>query len=160
MHVLALDWSTVQSDGAVRRENTKKKGDKRQKAEGNQLPQGSLTYETLSINPESLIEVVDKWLAISEAASPEEKRRIPVLFVALHACGSLTLDIFRAITLQLQSSSDARLWRPAAALVVGCCYNLLRHEGDMPRFILDALHMLTCCNPRSDISDWKAHWIG
>ncbi|KAI0088562.1 methyltransferase domain-containing protein [Irpex rosettiformis] len=126
LHVLALDWSDIQSDGAKRREKSKKKVSKGQGSK--EPPQtGSLSYETLPINPRSLQEVVQNWVTTFKT-SFQEVEKVPVLFVALHACGSLTLDILRTFLFALKDSSGRRGWRPAGALVVGCCYNLLDSE--------------------------------
>lgn len=131
LHVLALDWSPVQSEGAIRREKIAKKSSRRPKTKQNSsecpaLHKGSLTYETLLIDTQSLLEAVDGWVAsVGEAA----EEQVPVLLVALHACGSLTLDIFRAFGSKLKVSGAASRWEPAAALVVGCCYNRLASAG-------------------------------
>ena len=56
---------------------------------------------------------------------------IPIFLVALHACGSLTLDVLRAFVQQLRRAQRGQgVWRPAGGLIVGCCYNLLRSEGE------------------------------
>ena len=127
LEVLALDWSDVQTEGAARRDA---------------LPQatsvgvgakGALTYRTLPINKTSLLAATDEWTAQVSTNTEEQAtcaRTLPVLFLALHACGSLTLDILRAFTHQVKAPAPS--WRPAAALVVGCCYNLLSPEGQFP----------------------------
>ncbi|KAJ7590599.1 hypothetical protein C8J56DRAFT_933360 [Mycena floridula] len=48
---------------------------------------------------------------------------LPVLVVALHACGSLSVDIFRAL-----KNPPFQL---LGAIVIPCCWNLLR-QGDFP----------------------------
>lgn len=123
LHVLALDWSNIQSEGAKRREESKKKVSKG-KAPDQPSRGGSLTYKTLPINPRSLHEAIDEWIS-----SEDGEKEVPILFVALHACGSLTLDIFRAFISALRGDSVNNRWRPAAALIVGCCYNLLSPQG-------------------------------
>lgn len=125
LHVLALDWSHIQSEGAQRREKVKEKVSKSKRTED--APQsGSLSYETLLINPRTLQQAVDSWIA-KFATTEQLTGKVPVLFVALHACGSLTLDIFRTFLSTLKDNSGD--WEPASALVVGCCYNLLVQEG-------------------------------
>ncbi|KAI0689247.1 methyltransferase domain-containing protein, partial [Cytidiella melzeri] len=126
LHVLALDWSTVQSNGASRREGSSKKVSKGKLA-ADSLRTGSLSYETLRINPQSLQRAIDNWVARLEP-STQGKGNVPVLLVALHACGSLTLDILRTFLTQVKDDSESGRWKPAAALVVGCCYNLLAPE--------------------------------
>ncbi|KAI0785180.1 methyltransferase domain-containing protein [Abortiporus biennis] len=131
LHVLALDWSEVQSKGAARRENLKKSASKNIShtlAES----KGSLTYQTTNITSSTaLIQSIDSWIErySEEVQDVNEETEIPILFVALHACGSLTLDIIRALTASLHSDSlPKRPWTPQAAVIVGCCYNLLRED--------------------------------
>jgi hypothetical protein len=87
---------------------------------------GSLSYETLSINPLTLQNAIDKWV-VQSSSLEKGSEAPPVLLVALHACGSLTLDILRTFLSQMRGGSSR--WKPAGALVVGCCYNLLSLEG-------------------------------
>ena len=122
LHVLALDWSDVQSEGAKRREKSKKKVSKAKPSE-EAARNGSLSYETIPIDPRSLNEAVHNWIA------SEEGEDVPVLFVALHACGSLTLDILRTLLSASKDASNPCRWKPVGALVVGCCYNLSTPEG-------------------------------
>ncbi|OBZ71352.1 Methyltransferase-like protein 25 [Grifola frondosa] len=85
---------------------------------------GSLTYKTINITTESLIEATDEWM--SEQTRAEQKSGpTPLAFVALHACGSLTLHILRAFITSLKSDNSSKVWVPTLAIVVGCCYNLM-----------------------------------
>ncbi|KAI0078227.1 hypothetical protein K474DRAFT_1771164 [Panus rudis PR-1116 ss-1] len=146
LHVLALDWSEVQSHGAMRRDQTptdKTSGGQNNISKG--PSSGSLHYATVNITAESLAESVDKWILDwshhdCEATSPT----FPVGFVALHACGSLTLDIARTIIDHCRKV-DRSSWKPGMALIVGCCYNLLRPEDrvllDKKKLSLTANHL-------------------
>ncbi|KAF7799383.1 hypothetical protein EIP86_010615 [Pleurotus ostreatoroseus] len=118
LDILAVDWSLVQTEGAARRE------DAQPNTATEEHSKGSLTYKTLSIDKASLLAVTDEWSSRVGPAPPP----LPVLLLALHACGSLTLDVLRAFCERVQDAKK-RAWRPVAALVVGCCYNLLRPEG-------------------------------
>ena len=122
MHVLALDASDSQAKGAERR-------GLRQKSLSNQ---GSLTYRIGNITPNTLLQSVDKWitdLSPLAAGSPPS----PVVFVALHACGSLTLDILRTSISEMHGSDGGnRSWSLKAAIVVGCCYNMMEGKGWSP----------------------------
>ncbi|KAJ3552267.1 hypothetical protein NM688_g4241 [Phlebia brevispora] len=122
LEVLAVDWSPVQAEGAARREEARFEPTKRESVKG------SLTYQTLTINKDSLLHVTDEWAAhITSALSEETIKPLPVLLLALHACGSLTIDVLRAFCERVKSSETMK-WRPVAALIVGCCYNLLKAE--------------------------------
>jgi hypothetical protein len=109
----------------------------------NDRTQGSITHKTAYITPETLRAALDEWMdelngdhARIHDSDPQrddshgrkedsnaEPR--PILIVALHACGSLTPDILRTYL-----AGGGRGWKPAALVVVGCCYNLLREEGE------------------------------
>ena len=104
-HILALDADKQQTRGA-------------QKWEERLLPNASppISHETILISPQNLLATIDLW--VSEPA--------PVIFVALHACGSLTPDILRAF---ISASRSRRTWYPAGLVVVGCCYNLMNPVG-------------------------------
>ena len=122
LEVLAVDWSPVQTEGAARRDKeriTSKQG-------GPSSNKGSLTYKTLAINEESLLKATDEW---ASSGSEEHVNQLPVMFLALHACGSLTLDVLRAFKSRVNTAGQSA-WKPGAALIVGCCYNLLQPEGE------------------------------
>ena len=129
-----MDWSSVQEAGAARREEnakrTKKKG--RQVVQESQLA-GSLSYKKLVITAQSLVTATDEWMHdAADDNSGTSKDCLPVFMVGLHACGSLTLDILRAMVRQLRNAhTQETRWMPAGGLVVGCCYNLLRPEGEL-----------------------------
>lgn len=175
LNVLALDFNTVQSEGAARRDlavkrKARKKStdalDQRHRLSGEESTaspqvsdighptQGSLTYETVLITEASLLDTMDTWMLRDAAPSPsfvdgtcsqgastsfspqarpddsntcQGSRQIPVLFVALHACGSLTPSILRAFTSSLKN--ERRPWCPQGAVVAGCCYNLISSSG-------------------------------
>lgn len=117
--------------------------------EGNFGEDERITHRTIHITPTTLLSSIDEWI-LSEAdiskqhsnAGGAEKEQagnpIPVLFVALHACGSLTPDIIRAFLSYGAASSNGttgrkKKWIAAGVLVVGCCYNLLAPSG-MPSY--------------------------
>ena len=138
-----MDWSSVQEEGAARRDQNAKRTKKKDRQVAEQLPpsqsvnrSGSLTYKKLVITAESLVTTTDKWLEEMErpldddGVSTSGNDTTSVFVVGLHACGSLTLDILRAVVRQLRNMhSHKTLWVPAGGLIVGCCYNLLRPEG-------------------------------
>lgn len=126
MHVLALDSSDTQAKGAERQGSYHKLSD----------DQGSLTYRVAKITPSSLLRSVDKW--ITDISPPTVELHPPsVLFVALHACGSLATDILRATVSAMNGKdTDKRSWSLRAAFVVGCCYNMMeRGWYPLPYFI-------------------------
>lgn len=102
---------------------------------------GSLTYVTTAIDADTLRSSTHNWMCRegitgsvakrrTSAQDPAERGPAPVLFVALHACGSLTPNILRAFAAEARSGkTDAAAWTPRAAVIVGCCYNMLRLEG-------------------------------
>ncbi|TFK86276.1 hypothetical protein K466DRAFT_524428, partial [Polyporus arcularius HHB13444] len=168
LHVLALDWSDVQTQGAARKDASAGKSSRKSRSKDqinagdSETPSpgkrsshrtaasGSLTYVTTRIDKESLLASIEAWLG--EAAPPgfqssaelepsQEAVPRPVLMVALHACGSLTPDILRAFFAaaarshrQTEVSADRQehvTWTPQGAVIVGCCYNMMRPE-DFP----------------------------
>ncbi|KAH9849506.1 methyltransferase domain-containing protein [Lenzites betulinus] len=169
-HVLALDFSDVQSQGAAKRDAAKPKRKMQQRntsniesavnrseslasgqspdhfnaSESADINRGSLTYMTTKIDESTLQSATDAWLEtdtdMSSIASTNStvdianRRPTPVVFVALHACGSLTPDILRAFAAAHKRVSDTEpplKWSPQAAIIVGCCYNMMRPE-DFP----------------------------
>lgn len=164
-HVLALDYSEVQTQGAAKRDGAERKtkrkmgpggpggsssgppdgahhaqmGQTRDRGEVDESKRGSLTYVTAKIDARTLCEATDDWIRRHDDEAVVDNRTrarssvlnpTPVLFVALHACGSLTPDIFRAFTASLKAEASAASWAPRAAVVVGCCYNMMRSEGE------------------------------
>lgn len=163
LHVLALDWSDVQSEGAARKDASRstRKGQQRLKTARSNVPddavseslhpdeqghnsrQGSLTYVTTRIDQGSLLSTTDDWLAKREPGSHVSSTPVPILFVALHACGSLTPDILRAFLTALKtdkSSGTSRPWQPCGAVVVGCCYNMMTEQG-MGQYTVPPVHV-------------------
>lgn len=116
-HLLALDSSEIQTRGAQRREE--RTG-----------VVGSITQKTIHITPTTLCESIDEWIGSISSQEEPEAEPAPVLLVALHACGSLTPDIFRTFFIQRDASKDRPLWTPIAMIAVGCCYNLLAPQGN------------------------------
>lgn len=101
---------------------------------------GGITHKTIHITPTTLLSSIDEWISsetelfgFREPAAEQASNPVPVLFVALHACGSLTPDIIRAFLLSREASNDGTGrrdgWIAAGVLVVGCCYNLLSPSG-------------------------------
>ncbi|KAI0051058.1 hypothetical protein FA95DRAFT_378509 [Auriscalpium vulgare] len=122
-HVLALDGNPVQTKGAERRDRGRGRQPRPSK--------GSLTHKTLHIATDTLEEAVSSWLRTLEGdpATP-----IPVLFVALHACGTLTPDILRTFLTSRAGvpGPPGRCWLAKGAIIVGCCYNLMSPAVDFP----------------------------
>ena len=122
MHVLALDSSDIQANGAERRGSY------------NNSPsdQGSLTYRVAKITPSTLLQSVDDWIADISPSSVGS--HLPtVMFVGLHACGSLATDILRTAVSEIHGSdSKKRGWSLKAVVVVGCCYNTMEGKGWFP----------------------------
>ncbi|KAL0960892.1 hypothetical protein HGRIS_005901 [Hohenbuehelia grisea] len=106
--VLALDADCVQTSGAQRTVDSR------------------ITHRTLLVDPSSLRSAIDEWLSQLPKIPADN---VPVVLVALHACGSLSPDILRAF-LSLHAADKRRQsrWNISAVAVVGCCYNLLRPE--------------------------------
>lgn len=150
LDVLALDWSDVQSKGAARRETMGPK--KRRKAlEHPTKPcdvtldvanedirpraqthesYGSLAYKILEIRSDSLLRAVDEWSEEIRTPRLSGCSPLPMLFVALHACGSLTPNILRAFISRLRDNEGREKWHPRVAVIIGCCYNLLEAGGE------------------------------
>ncbi|KAI0643075.1 methyltransferase domain-containing protein [Trametes meyenii] len=157
LHVLALDSSDVQTQGAAKRDAPKSKrglrpvGPERvpfghdstghtttEPLEKFNGTRGSLTYVTTKIDADTLLQSTRSWIQSEKSATTAQAPEAtggqgptPVLFVALHACGSLTPDIFRAFAASRRAQFSGGDWTPQGAVVVGCCYNMLR-PGDFP----------------------------
>ncbi|EJD02251.1 uncharacterized protein FOMMEDRAFT_147287 [Fomitiporia mediterranea MF3/22] len=145
LHVLALDSSSNQSGypgSRIMRSDV----------------EGTLTYRTLWLGQEPTFashpgnfgqerelgdnadfeQTIDEWLhtfrSKEDPLVPDDTTRspIPVVFVALHACGSLTPAILQKILDHQECLlTQDRPWCVAGAVIVGCCYNLMR-EDDFP----------------------------
>ncbi|EIN12438.1 hypothetical protein PUNSTDRAFT_97172 [Punctularia strigosozonata HHB-11173 SS5] len=135
LHVLALDASAHQTAGAEKWQKGRRTLNKNGKAQlpavvnAEPSPSGTITRKTVHITPETLISAVDEWAnSVSTEGEPPS-----VLFMGLHACGSLTPDILRALLASSDSSRQdwPRPWKAAGAVVVGCCYNLMS-PSDFP----------------------------
>ncbi|KAF9493541.1 hypothetical protein BDN71DRAFT_1497017 [Pleurotus eryngii] len=136
-HVLALDADRSQTKGAeIREQKTMGKKSRRHPSDddSNVIEAGTITHQTVHVNAHSLAEVIDSW--VSGLPEPKSLSPIPIILVALHACGSLTPDTLRAFigakggdgTARINGVSTGKTWYFAGAVVVGCCYNLLRAE--------------------------------
>lgn len=142
-----MDWSPVQEEGAARRDESDKRLKKRLKdcrpqvltedlnsaKNASAATTGSLSYRKLIITSQSLVTVTDEWIrrsgSIKTPTAVDDMSNTPVFLVGLHACGSLTLDILRAMVRQLRVDRPREAsWMPVGGLIVGCCYNLLRSE--------------------------------
>ncbi|TFK27181.1 hypothetical protein FA15DRAFT_636214 [Coprinopsis marcescibilis] len=151
--ILALDADEGQTTGA----ELKLGNQKRLHKEPNALS-GQITHRTALITPLSLLEVVDDWIKGEQADGP-----VPVLFVALHSCGSLTPDILKAFVDCRSRDSSLTRWRPCGVVVVGCCYNLMYPGGLFTRPLpLSAYHLAaqipeTWLEPLAEVavSDWN-----
>ncbi|KAH7885135.1 methyltransferase domain-containing protein [Phlebopus sp. FC_14] len=101
------------------------------------MRKGSLTHRTVHISSGSLHESIMDWLLSDKIesyddddgveTSPDHPGPVPVMFVALHACGSLTTDILRTFLFHSRrdQGTDEPPWKPHSLIVVGCCYNLM-----------------------------------
>ncbi len=144
MHVLALDWSEIQIQGAARKDallKASRLSQRNNKSKSQPIAQlhphdhgsgGSLTYVSAQIEEKSLLSSINAWMGGGEHSVASATSRTPVLFVALHACGSLTPDILRAFVTAWKDHtiSSSASWTPQGAVVVGCCYNMMRSAGE------------------------------
>ncbi|KAF8552764.1 hypothetical protein OG21DRAFT_1443021 [Imleria badia] len=170
-HVLALDNDENQTSGANRwttKEAARKL--KRKHRSSSHTPngtrKGSLTHRTVHVCPQTLEESITDWLSDPSGVqqhgdpgihhSPASTEPVPVLMVALHACGSLTVDVLRAFLTDRTRAPQAKgvgcLWKPHSLVVVGCCYNLmspsdfplskpLRDLDPIPKLTIAAVHL-------------------
>jgi len=115
VHILALDADEKQSIGA-------------QKWERRLLPTATppIAHKDILVTPQNLINIVDEWLHETDD-SEQSNAPLPVLFVALHACGSLTVNILRSF-IGCNTSKEAT-WSAVGVVAVGCCYNLMYPNG-------------------------------
>ncbi|KAK7047395.1 hypothetical protein VNI00_006626 [Paramarasmius palmivorus] len=131
--VLALDSDGFLTDAAIAgkgKEGKEGKGAGRGGDTGRNVYNASVTHKTIHITPETLVRAVDEWVA---SFAPDDDD-VPVTLVALHACGSLSVDTFRAFFTSNSNQSTGsyrRRWYINAVLTIPCCYNLLR-PGDFP----------------------------
>ncbi|KAF9235184.1 methyltransferase domain-containing protein [Melanogaster broomeanus] len=133
----------------------------------NEERKGSLIHRTVNISTGTLEKAISDWILTespgikshedrSIGASPTRSEHVPAMFVALHACGSLTVDVLRTFLSCRHRRSDSKVaepgWRPHSLVVVGCCYNLmspcdfplskaLREVSPTPRLQVAALHL-------------------
>ncbi|KAF9651567.1 hypothetical protein BDM02DRAFT_3138676 [Thelephora ganbajun] len=146
MHVLALDASDTQAKGAERQGSYSKSSNDR----------GSLTYQTAKITPSTLLQLVDEWI-IDLSHSTAESHLPSVVFVALHACGSFTTDILRTSVSAIHGNGERRSWSLKAAIVVGCCYNMMEGKGWSPSyFTLSSSHLQLAAQVPSTWLDHQA----
>lgn len=139
--LLALDGDAAQTVGAERWESrAQKRTPVAEEKNGEIKPDTkAITHKTIHITPETLLNIVDNWIPQGEDDE--------VACVALHACGSLTPSILRAILQGMGCSAlsegqeggegrSTRAWRMCGAVVVGCCYNLMDSSGKPYRLML------------------------
>ncbi|RDB17976.1 Protein RRNAD1 [Hypsizygus marmoreus] len=107
---LALDNNDAQTYGALSRLGGSPSG---------------ICHKTIHITSATLVHAIDDW--IPQPLTPDSPP-IPVLLVALHACGSLTPDVLRAVL----TVPPSHRWVPVAVVAVGCCYNLMHPPHDFP----------------------------
>jgi len=153
LHVLALDSNEIQTSGAnkwkikdaLRRAHEQRRAVfQKDHSCANPTPcsptptvpvgNGSLTHRTVHIQQKSLEVAVSEWLCFGVPGFPSSQDPIPITFVALHACGSLTVDILRAFLAHWEKAEDSkspRTWEPHSLVVVGCCYNLISPSGKL-----------------------------
>lgn len=146
LHVLAVDNNENQTSGAnnwkikdalrraheQRRNNTQDVTTCPSQTTSGSRSNGSLTHQTVHINPTTLEAAIENWLLANVPDTFSSSRDpIPVIFVALHACGSLTVDVLRTFLSQHNKAGSGRWWEPHSLVVVGCCYNLIS-SSDFP----------------------------
>ncbi|KAL4080840.1 methyltransferase domain-containing protein [Scleroderma citrinum] len=183
LHVLALDSDESQTSSADKwrvKDSLRRAHEQRRAAFQNgcitairppfppaptvSVENGSLTHRTVHIQQQSLEVAIVEWLhsGAHDISSPFQEP-IPIVFVALHACGSLTVDILRTFLAQQDKTKNGsqRTWEPHSLVVVGCCYNLispsdfplsksLRALSPPPTLPIAALHLAT---------QVPAHWF-
>ncbi|KAI6042619.1 methyltransferase domain-containing protein [Pisolithus marmoratus] len=146
LHVLALDNNENQTSGANNwkiKDALRTAHEQRRNSAQNVNPcpsqttprshsKGSLTHRTVHIQPTSLEAAIEDWLPTNTPdtfiSSPHP---IPIMFVALHACGSLSVDVLRTFLSHHSAAKSERRWEPHSLVVVGCCYNLIS-PSDFP----------------------------
>jgi hypothetical protein len=80
----------------------------------------SLSHKTIHIgDAASLRAAISSWIADDNASN----EIVPIVVVALHACGDLTPSILRFLT--ACKADPPQQWRIVGAVVVGCCYNMM-----------------------------------
>ena len=122
-HILALDSDQWQTRGSQIWEQRVARA---LRTAGNDNLSTPIFHKTIHITPDTLIPAVDDWIRETKEGTNHNDPD-HVLFVALHACGSLTPDIFRAcVSAACRRNSS---WIMAGAVIVGCCYNLLTPTG-------------------------------
>lgn len=146
LHVLALDNNANQTSGAnnwkikdaLRRAHEQRRNNTRDIKTGSSQTtpsshsNGSLTHRTVHIKPTTLEAAIEDWLLANVPDTFTSSRDpIPIMFVALHACGSLTVDVLRTFLSRHSKAESGRWWEPHSLVVVGCCYNLIT-PSDFP----------------------------
>jgi len=134
--ILAIDADEQQTLGAQRFEARVFRGKSKSGAR-------RITHKILLIDPDNLLQAIDEWVregAQSVSSQIEPPSPPQILFVALHACGSLTIDVLRAYVAAVRqrrtTTAAAHRWTPAGVVAVGCCYNLMRDGGMYPQLVL------------------------
>lgn len=108
--------------------------------------EGSLTHRTIHVCPRTLEEFISDWLidppgiqGRDDLGTHHSPTPVPVTLVALHACGSLTVDVLRTFLSNRARASQAkdveRAWIPHSLVVVGCCYNLMSPSGKLNVYV-------------------------
>jgi len=173
LHVLALDSNSSQTDGAERRRVREERISRHAPVRNKPiLPNGSVTHKTVLITSHNLESAISDWIAnfISNTHSEstqQDRGPVLVLFVALHACGTLTPDILRTFISQHKALHSLRgsphpepqKWLPASAAIVGCCYNLMSPDGDFPLSARYS-HLPPLSEPHLQLAaQVPAHWL-
>ncbi|KAF5315094.1 hypothetical protein D9619_007015 [Psilocybe cf. subviscida] len=134
--ILALDADHAQSAGAIKWEE--RLFGKDDEKDGKGKGKAGIEHRTVLIGAEGdpeelrLQKVVSEWVREGSDETEGDRGQAPVLFVALHACGSLTPALLRAFLAASTAQRDGdTIWRPAGAVAVGCCYNLM-NPTDFP----------------------------
>ncbi|KAF8630866.1 hypothetical protein AX17_005225 [Amanita inopinata Kibby_2008] len=134
-HILALDSDRWQTRGS---QVWEERVTRAARLSGNDSPSTPIAYKTIHITPSTLIPTINDWVSETTCeANDEDPGPDPVLFVALHACGSLTPDILRTCMSSARQNHPG--WKAIGAVIVGCCYNLIRPSDFPLSAALDAL---------------------
>lgn len=126
--VLALDADEHQTSGAIRRGDNARKTCKETGTHAETLQESiPLSHKTVHIgDATSLRTVISSWIAEDTTGN----EIVPIVVVALHACGDLTPSILRFLT--TCKVDPPQQWRVVGAVAVGCCYNMMGLSSKLP----------------------------
>jgi hypothetical protein len=126
MQVLALDSDGHQTNGAERRNTKKRQKIKEDEDAELSTEKGSLTHATVFVDSVTLPQTIDDWIPFQPGIPC-----VPIVITGLHACGSLTPAVIRAVIAMMDPSKQKRGWHCHGLAIVGCCYNRATREDGM-----------------------------